>query len=497
MIKKLFIGLLALSGTTAMAGGLLTNSNQSVAFDRNFARDGAIGIDGVYSNPAGVAFLEPGFHASFTSQTPFQERKVKSTFAGFAKGVDHMGQDTLNYTGKANAPIAPSLQLAYNTDRWSFQFGFAITGGGGKCTFDDGLGSFESIVSLLPTLLPSEFDGYDADIYMKGRQYYFGGTLGAAYKVTDNLSVYGGMRTLYGYANYYGYVKNIQLRVKGTDQMVDATDVFEQKAKDAYVAYTETPSTATAAAYKSAATLAAATQDVTLNCDETGWGVAPILGIDYKLGKWNFGAKYEFQTVMWLKNKSANSASADNLSALSRYKDGKHVREDSPAMFTIGTQYEITPALRAMASYHLYFDKDATSPEHHEYALDGNSMEYLLGVEWDVTDRLLVSAGGQRTVYDFTDAYMNDMIFNVNSYSVGLGGAYKITKNVKLNLGYFMSFYGDYTKTTNDYNNLSQLVSQLTNQETADAMVSSGALSGTDVFTRTNYCFSIGVDVDF
>ena len=43
--------------TTTQAGGLLTNTNQSIAFNRNFARVGAIGIDGVYFNPAGVAFL--------------------------------------------------------------------------------------------------------------------------------------------------------------------------------------------------------------------------------------------------------------------------------------------------------------------------------------------------------------------------------------------------------------------------------------------------------
>ena len=40
--------------TTSQAGGLLTNTNQSVAFNRSFAREGAISIDGVYFNPAGV-----------------------------------------------------------------------------------------------------------------------------------------------------------------------------------------------------------------------------------------------------------------------------------------------------------------------------------------------------------------------------------------------------------------------------------------------------------
>ena len=38
-------------GNTVEAGGLLTNTNQNVSFLRNPARDAAIGIDGVYSNP--------------------------------------------------------------------------------------------------------------------------------------------------------------------------------------------------------------------------------------------------------------------------------------------------------------------------------------------------------------------------------------------------------------------------------------------------------------
>ena len=46
------------------AGGILTNTNQNIAFNRNMARDGIIGIDGVYSNPAGVVFMDNGFHLS-------------------------------------------------------------------------------------------------------------------------------------------------------------------------------------------------------------------------------------------------------------------------------------------------------------------------------------------------------------------------------------------------------------------------------------------------
>ena len=54
----------AVNVMNAWAGGLLTNTNQNIEFLRNPARDAAIGIDGVYSNPAGVLFLGEGFHLS-------------------------------------------------------------------------------------------------------------------------------------------------------------------------------------------------------------------------------------------------------------------------------------------------------------------------------------------------------------------------------------------------------------------------------------------------
>ena len=54
-MKKIVFSLIVFTMTTmdAFAGGILTNTNQSVLFLKNPARDAAIGLDGVYSNPAG------------------------------------------------------------------------------------------------------------------------------------------------------------------------------------------------------------------------------------------------------------------------------------------------------------------------------------------------------------------------------------------------------------------------------------------------------------
>ena len=43
--------------------------------------------------------------------------------------------------------------------------------------------------------------------------------------------------------------------------------------------------------------------NIELSCDQSGIGFTPIIGVDFKTGKWNFSAKYEFKTRIRLKNK--------------------------------------------------------------------------------------------------------------------------------------------------------------------------------------------------
>ena len=75
MKKFLLIGATALMvSNSTFAGGILSNTNQNATFLRNPARNAAIAIDGVYSNPAGIAFLPQGFHLSVSWQAAWQQR---------------------------------------------------------------------------------------------------------------------------------------------------------------------------------------------------------------------------------------------------------------------------------------------------------------------------------------------------------------------------------------------------------------------------------------
>lgn len=490
-LKLAALALLLSSATTTFAGGLLTNTNQNINFLRNPARDGAIGIDAVYYNPAGVAFLDQGFHLSLNIQNAHQTRTITSTNPVFALGKKNDGNVTKTFEGKADAPIIPSVQAAYNKDKWSFQFNFAITGGGGKCEFENGLGSFESVVGTIASQLePLGVKGYDVDGYMQGRQYYYGFTLGAAYKVTDKLSVYGGARLLYGSASYKAKLDNIQVgTAKGYVPFGDFLDEASNSIAgriaqvNAAIAQYQAKGEPVPEYYTQQLAIFQGTQQkldmlgvyrngVNLMSDQTGWGISPIIGIDYKTGNFNFAAKYEFKTRMRMKNKSTVKE-ASMIDAVNKFQDGTEVEEDSPALLTLGAQWSVCPTVRINAGYHHFFDTDAHMYQHAEKKLDGGTNEYLGGVEWDITKRLQVSGGLQFTRYQLTDDYMSDMSFVVNSYSFGFGLGYQINDMIKVNAAYFQTNYTDYEKVMS-----------------AEPLIC-------DSFTRTSRVLGIGVDLKF
>ena len=535
------------SSSATFAGGLLTNTNQHVAFNRMMSREASIGIDGVYYNPAGVVFMGEGSHLAINWQAAWQTRTINNDYKLFTNNVNNPTTPR-DFKGKAVAPVIPSFQYAYNKGRWSLQGNFALTGGGGKCTFDNGLGSFEKIVSetamgaiglagaidyaankiLVPgsinpdgTINSANFKpmftsdkafgnkgAYSFNSYMHGRQYYFGLSAGAAYKVNDNFSVYAGLRGIYATCNYYGYVEDIKVGNMPLYQVLD-------------------PSKENSA-------------NIELSCDQSGIGFTPMLAVDYKTGRWNFSAKYEFKTRMRLKNKSVNQLPSignldDNLKnqmnklftgtfiaagmpqeqamikaeqasqavladknvvattealkqqfdskideAIGEYADGKKIAGDIPSLLTVGVGYSPIDELHINVGFHWFDDYNATSYDNRNKLLKKRgTLEFNAGVEYDVTKKITVSTGWQNTNYGLTDEYMDDKSFVVSSNSVGLGGVYHITKKLDFSVAYFHTFY-DHVKTS----------------ETVTLAPGVSNTYNTD-YTRANNAFAAGVNITF
>ena len=526
-MKKLKLVSLAIamaSATPSFAGGLLTNTNQHVAFNRMMSREASIGIDGVYYNPAGVVFMGEGKHLAINWQLAYQTRSIENDYALFTNNVNNPTTPR-EFKGKAFAPVIPSFQYAYNKGRWSLQAGFALTGGGGKCTFDNGLGSFEKIVAEtaiaacqlagavdqvasqygVPAVFSSDkYFGkegkYSYNSYMHGRQYYYGLSLGAAYKINEHLSAYAGVRGVYASTNYYGYVEDIKV---GNMPLYMVLDPTKEKAAN-----------------------------IELSCDQSGLGFTPMLGIDFKTGRWNFAAKYEFKTRIRLKNKSVNQTPSignlpDNLrnayiaggvpeqaanailsnpviqgamgqlktqfdskleGAIGEYEDGKKIAGDIPAYLAVGVGYSPVDAVRVNVGFHWFDDKHATSYNNRQEKLKRGTLEYNAGVEVDVNKKITLSTGWQNTNYGLPDEnldtptskrYMDDKSFVVSSNSAAIGGVYHINKKMDLNVAYFHTFY-QHKKTSENV--------QLTAQKN---------FSYNSDYTRNNNVFAVGLDINF
>ncbi len=523
MRRTKLIGAAALlcAALPAGAGGYLTNTNQSVSFLRNPARDAAIAIDGAYANPAGIGFMPIGWHLGFDLQSAYQTRTDETVFAplglGTVNGVANGESGYKKYTGKAKAPVIPSFDLARVGEKWFASFHFGVTGGGGKCTFSDGLPSFESQVAMLPliadVLSPGAVTGYSMDTYMRGRQYYFGGQFGVGYKVLPNLSVSVGGRVVYAQCNYYGYVRNIGVTAGG--QQMSAADFLDANGMGSFKSLVA---------------------DRELNCDQTGWGFTPVISADYKTGRFNFSARYEFKTRLRLKNQAG-----ENTSGLSEYDDGRNIKADIPAILSLGARYDVLDNLHLNAGFHYYFDKQATQHENRHNYLQSGGWEVLAGAEYDINKRWTVSAGWQTTNYGLgkDSRFISDMSFVTNSNSVGLGARFQLRKKVALNIAYFKTFYKRYERKQTDFYGLNekyaatltpvlgpavqqlqsgkeQLTAALSNpalpaaareqyqrqldgvnaQLTAAQRIMS-PLSGVETFHRTNDVFGIGLEIDF
>ena len=465
-MKKLFLStILIFASSSVFAGGLMTNTNYHIAFDRMFARGASTEIDAVFSNPAGLAWGHEGLQFSLNFQKPWQNRDIE------------YGGKT--YEGVASAPIVPALFASYKKDRIAVSGMIGIVGSGGFVQYDEGVPMFNVLLTktisdlsgglssvtqgAIPPITP---DQYTIDAEMKGKQYIYGGQLNFTYKIIDCLSAAVGIRANYYDGYYRGHVIAGNHPTKGT------------------------------------------LAKLLLDVDQKGWGFTPIVSLNYHQGPLTLSARYEFRTKLNPKNDTnvletelnqagiiqepltglvmAGAISAEQAVAIGNgikekmgggfsaytapYEDGVRTRYDMPALLSVAAGYEFTPNLRAAVEYHFFDDKNAKMGGDRQEQLTHGTHEFLAGVEYDINEKFTVSCGGQRTDYGLSDDYQQNTSFACDSYSVGLGGAWNINEKMRLNVSYFCSLYSDYEKQ---------------------------ASYGLETYSRTNHVIGVGLDYKF
>ena len=490
-MKKFILSISILSSSLcANAGGLMTNTNYHIAFDRMFARGATTEIDAAYSNPAGLAWGHEGWQLSLNFQKPWQKRDIEATVDNFlANPAAGSAGSTLHqkYDGEASAPIVPALFASYKHDKWALSAMIGIVGSGGFVEYDKGVPMFGVPVTakvyqtLFQTLVSRQVPAAQVDMLakdftldssMKGKQYIYGGQVNFTYRILDCLSAAVGIR-----ANYYdGYYKGH---------------------------VTALPGQTLSAVTRSTAPL----MNLQLDCVQRGWGVAPIISVDFHKNKWTVAMRYEFRTKIKTKNdtrkltvgmqgndidvkamaeRNGNAATIEKLSQtalgdmagkVAGYLPDAETRYDMPSLFVAAVGYEFTPRLRAAVEYHFYDDKNAKMGGDRQKTLSHGTHEILAGVEYDINKKFTVSLGGQRTDYGLTDEYQQNTSFACDSYSVGCGGAWNINDKIRLNASYFCSLYSNYDK------NLPAAYGTPYN--------------GKEVYSRTNHVIGVGIDYKF
>ncbi len=543
MKRKLLLALsAALLSSSLMAGGIMTNSNQSASYARMLARNASLGIDAVYYNPAGLTKLGKGFYLSLNNQSIFQTKDVTNNYPYLH------GNPDAKYTGIVKAPVFPGVYAVYKLNKLAFSFGFNPVGGGGGAKYDTGLPSFEMPISDLKPKLGAAFGvtDYSADINFEGTSVFFGYQGGVSYEISPEISVFAGLRFVTAKNTYKGSILNIMIdptytapTVPGSGLTVPAfagnfikaqafgvqmNDYFTKGATyltgvatyytgvaaqytgaaaaaagltannlgsytlaqaqaagaitaaqqaqlegaltaagqsistpiaQAQVVYTTVAGQATAGSAQATqgaaqftggaaqmTTLAAGTGDVEVDAVQKGTGYTPILGVNLTLAeKLTLAIKYEFQTKIELTNKTKIDGSG-------MFPDGEKSRSDMPAMLSLGASYPVTSKLTTSLSYILYFDKSANYGKKvgldyvtNKSLIDKNYFELALGLEYSITDKFLVSGGYLRSQTGVSKEYQSDLSYSLTSNSGAIGGQYKITPGIALNLGALVTKY--------------------------------------------------------
>jgi long-chain fatty acid transport protein len=542
-MRKLLTFIVAIFITGSMlAGGLVTNINQSAAWVRLPSRNASLGIDAVYYNPAGLMSLENGFHLNISNQSVHQNRTIKNYYGG-PGGSYGLNQQT--YKGTVNAPIFPAIYAVYKMDKFAFSFGFNPVGGGGGAEFKKGLPSFEMSPSdLVPLLRASQgADAYKLEAYFKGSSIFFGYQGNVSYKVNDWLSVAVGLRFVTAKNTYEGYLRNIEVglpsgfvradaimngisaaatsastatsglisagvpgtltlaQIQGAGFITPGQRAQLEGALTSFGYPAATPVAQADAIFKGAAAKYTATAtllgDQSADVTQTGSGMAPIISLNFTPSEnLNIAVKYEFATKLELTNKTKQDllvAYDATGGQITMFPNGDKVRNDMPAMLSVGFNYKLSPSLKVSFGTFYFFDKQANYG--HKYDNDlisatpsiaisnkdiisKNGMLVSGGLEYTVSPKLLLSCGYQYGNMGVNKLYQSDLTYGLATHTFGIGGAYSITDKIDINLGLGYTRY-------------------LGNSKTISHVLNTSVYQAIESYGKSTKMIGLGVDFNF
>lgn len=456
MKKILFTIAAAAIAGSVMAGGLVTNTNQSAYYTRFIALQATTGVDAVYYNPAGLTKLSDGFHFSINNQVINQTKTITNDFV-------LLTDKPSTYEGIVKAPIFPGVYAVYKMGNLAFSAGFNPIGGGGGAEYATGLPSFEmQIAGLVPVLQQQlapldagvvgagfpdptfrNVTGYSGDIFFEGSSIYFGYQANISYAINEMISVAAGARFVSAKNTYQGYISGVE--ITAVPAAYTGISPFAGSPGDYLRAIAGTPVGASQAATLNA-TAAGLDELTNIEADviEEGSGFTPVLSLNVTpVEMLNVAIKYEFATKLHLKTTVIDGNDAGGM-----FVDGDTKVADMPAQLSVGASLTPIDKLTVAAGVNYFFDKNndydgILDTDNEIEMIDKNFIEYSFGVEYALNSMFRISAGYNGTRTGVNDLYMSDMRYSLNTTSFAGGIGVSVTPMVDINVGAMITSYED------------------------------------------------------
>jgi len=192
-------------------------------------------------------------------------------------------------------------------------------------------------------------------------------------------------------------------------------------------------------------------EDKEVETEQTGNGLTPMIGINISpTENLNIALKYEMETKLEL----TNDTKVDDLGL---FPDGGKSRNDLPAILGVGVGYR-TAGVEAQLSYTMYFNKgvdwgyntrdlaiwqEDDPSKIRKRKIDHNGYELGLGLQFNVADNFAFSLGGLYGDMGIADSYQSDFSYSNPSITAGAGIEWKITDALVLDIGASNTFYKD------------------------------------------------------
>lgn len=530
----------ALVSGTLFAGGLVTNTNQSATWVRMPSRNASIKADAVYYNPAGLMMMDNGFHFSLSNQTVFQKRTIESTYPYLNSGT-YEGSVTAPFFPSIYAafkmdriafsvgflPIGGGGGALYEDGLPSFEMSqsdlvpslantpYGVTGYNMDINFE-GTSTFLGFQGAVSYKVNDWLSVAAGARYVTAKNTYEGylrdvqvNTVGGPAAAADVI----GQIAATAQAGGDGLNQLITNNLGGftADQLVQA-EVINEATRNAIVGGLTSlgiPNAAALTIAQSQATFYGAStvygnkasllEDQEAEVEQSGSGIAPFFSINIAPSEnFNIAVKYEMATKLELTNKTTKDLTTGYLNEnpetpITRFPNGAKIRNDMPAMLAVGAELRF-PLFTINAGANYYFDKSADyghfidmTPENstdylvpikNEDIIANNGLSIQAGAEINVTERLAASAGYSFANQGVNSLYQSDLTYGLSTHTVGAGGAFAFSDNVKLNLGVSYTKYMDDSVKINHY-------------------LGGVNLMPTETYKKNTLVFGVGLDFSF